>query len=121
MKFAAVAAALALGAFSVPALADHHGTHADHAAKAEHADHADHANHADHAAAAKFTIDTPIEKLAADPQAKAVLDKHMPGFDKHPYYDQAKVMSVKAIAPFSQGMITEDMLAKIAADLAEIK
>jgi hypothetical protein len=127
MKFAAFAAAIALGSFPVVASADNHGQEADHSAHAQHADHADHSAHAEHAdqgeaaAAAKFTLDTPIEQLAADSQAKAVLDKHMPGFEKHPYYEQAKVMSVKAIAPFSQGMITEEMMAAIAADLAAIK
>lgn len=103
MKFAPIAAALLLGSLATPAFADSDG---------------DHSNHANHA---MFTIDTPIEKLAADPRSKAVLDKHLPGFDKHPAYDQAKVMSLKAIAPFSQGAITDETLAKISADLAKIK
>ena len=72
-------------------------------------------------AAAAFTVDTPIEALVADERAKAVLTKHLPGIDQHPAFDQFKALSLKALAPFSQGMITDEMLAKIAADLAAIK
>ena len=110
MKFAPVAAAFLLGSIATPALADGHGEHADHAEHAE-------------KKAAKFTTDTPIETLMADEKAKAVLVKHMGGQDvsQHPMYDQFKAMSLKAVAPFSQGMITDDMLTKINADLAEIK
>lgn len=71
--------------------------------------------------AATFTIDTPIEALMADERAKAVVAAHLPGIDQHPAYDQFRAMSLKAVAPFSQGMISEDALAKIAADLAAIK
>ncbi|MDC8753742.1 hypothetical protein OIK40_03695 [Erythrobacter sp. sf7] len=71
--------------------------------------------------AAAFTVDTPIAALMADERAKAVLDKHLPGIDQHPAYEQFKAMSLKALAPFSQGMISDDMLAAIEADLATIK
>ena len=73
------------------------------------------------APAAAFTIDSPIETLVADARAKAVLDKYLPGIDQHPAYDQFKALSLKTLAPFSQGLITEDMLTKISTDLAEIK
>jgi len=114
MKFAPLAAALVLGSLATPALADNHGNHAGHAG---------HSDHAAHAEAAKFTLDTPIEQLMADERAKAAVLKHFGGTDvtTHPMYDQFKAMSLKAVAPFTQGMITEDMLTKIAADLAEIK
>jgi hypothetical protein len=70
-----------------------------------------------------FTIDTPIEALMADERAKAVVTKHFGGQDlaQHPAYDQFKTLSLKAVAPFSQGLITEEMLSNISADLAEIK
>lgn len=73
------------------------------------------------APAATLSIDTPIAALVADARAKAVLDKHLPGIDQHPAYEQFKGMSLKVVAPYSQGMITDDLLAKIAADLAAIK
>ena len=70
-----------------------------------------------------FTIDTPIETLMADERAKAVLTANFGGQDlsQHPAYDQFKALSLKALAPFSQGLITEEMLAKIGAELAAIK
>ena len=73
------------------------------------------------ATVAAFTVDTPIETLMADERAKAVVAKHLPGIDQHPAYDQFKTLSLKAVAPFSQGMISEDVLGKIEADLAAIK
>ena len=73
------------------------------------------------APAAAFTIDTPIEALMADERAKAVLTKHLPGIDQHPAYDQFKALSLKALAPFSQGLISDELLGKIDADLTAIK
>ncbi|GIX20840.1 MAG: hypothetical protein KatS3mg120_2516 [Erythrobacter sp.] len=70
-----------------------------------------------------FTIDTPIEVLMADERAKAVVTANFGGQDltQHPAYEQFKALSLKALAPFSQGLISEEMLAKIAAELAAIK
>jgi hypothetical protein len=73
------------------------------------------------APAALFSVETPIEALVADARAKAVLDKYLPGIDQVPQYDMFKAMSLKALAPYSQGMISDDLLAKIGADLAAIK
>jgi hypothetical protein len=73
------------------------------------------------APAAAFTLDTPIEALMADERAKAVVTTHLPGIDQHPAYDQFKALSLKALAPFSQGLISEEVLGKIDADLAAIK
>lgn len=73
------------------------------------------------AAAAAFTVETPIEALMADERAKAVVAKHLPGIDQHPSYEDFKALSLKSLAPFSQGLISEDVLAKIAADLAAIQ
>ena len=103
MKFAPLAAfGLAVAAVAVPAAAQT-------AAPAAPA-----------VAAAAFTLDTPIEALVADARTKAVLDKYLPGIGGHPAYEQFKALSLAALAPFSQGMITDDMLAKVAADLAAI-
>ena len=52
---------------------------------------------ADASAAAKFTLDTPIEAIAADPAGKAVLDADFPGMLTHPAYDQFKGMSLTAV------------------------
>jgi hypothetical protein len=102
MKFAPFAAlGLAIAAVTAPAFAQ------DNAAATT--------------TAAAFTVDTPIEALMADERAKAVVTKHLPGIDQHPSYDQFKAISLKSLAPFSQGMITDELLGKINADLAAIK
>lgn len=73
------------------------------------------------AAPAKLTIDSPIEALMADDAARVVVLAEMPDLDQHPAYGQFKAMSLKAVQPFSQGMITEEILANIAAGLAAIE
>ncbi|MAO97268.1 MAG: hypothetical protein CL803_13035 [Citromicrobium sp.] len=70
--------------------------------------------------AAKFTIDTPIQTLMADEAARDVVLAELPGLDEHPAYGQFKAMSLKAVQPYSQGMVTDEMLANISAGLAEI-
>ena len=110
MKTALLAATVLLGSLAAPAVADAQDGHQGHEGHGEQA-------------AAKFTLDTPIETLMADERAKAVVVTPLGGQDvsQHPMYPQFKAMSLNAVAPFTQGMITQDMLTKIAADLAEIK
>ncbi len=69
------------------------------------------------APAAGFSIDTPIETLVAHEGARAVLERHLPGVTEHPAYDQFKSMSLKAVAPYSQGLITPEKLTAIDTDL----
>ncbi|OAN66219.1 hypothetical protein [Sphingomonas sp. TDK1] len=72
-------------------------------------------------AATKFSLDTPIETLLADEKAKAVLDTDIPGLSSHPALDQFKAMSLKAVQPFSQGALTDEVLKKVETDLAALK
>lgn len=44
-----------------------------------------------------FSARTPIEQLAANPAAKAVLERELPGFTTHPQYDQFKAMSLETL------------------------
>ncbi|MGN7998107.1 hypothetical protein [Sphingomonas sp. 22176] len=73
------------------------------------------------AAATKFSLDTPIETMLADEKAKAVLDTDIPGLSSHPALDQFKAMSLRAVQPFSNGALTDEMLKKVETDLAAIK
>jgi len=75
----------------------------------------------DAATTAKFTLDTPIETIAADPGGKAVLDADFPGMLTHPAYEQFKGMSLNAVQPMSQGAITDAQMAKAKTDLAAVK
>ena len=72
------------------------------------------------APAPAFTLDTPIEHLVADPATKAVLDRELPGLTTHDRYGQFKGMSLKALKPFSDGLITDERLAAVEAGLGEL-
>ncbi|MEI9853113.1 MAG: hypothetical protein WDN24_22265 [Sphingomonas sp.] len=76
---------------------------------------------AEAAAPAAFTVDTPVEALAADERTKAVLEADLPGLLTHPSYEFFKGMSLRQLQPMSEGKITEELLAKVGTDLAAIK
>ncbi len=69
----------------------------------------------------KFNLDTPIETLAADAGAKAVLEANVPGMTTHTHYDMFKAMSLRAVQPMSGGKLTDETLKKIETELAAIK
>jgi hypothetical protein len=71
-------------------------------------------------AQAKFsTTATPISELIANPEAKAVLEKHMPQIVQ--YAGQLGGQTLKQLQGMASGMLSDELLAKIDADLAEIK
>ncbi len=73
------------------------------------------------AAAAALSVEsTPIETIAANPAAKAVLDKDLPGLTSHEAYDQFKAMTLSQVAPMSQGAITPEALKAVQADLDKL-
>ena len=82
--------------------------------------HAGHAMPAAAAAAAKPSTATPIVDLMANPASKAVVDKALPELAAHPSYEMFKAMSLKDLAPMSEGVITEEVLTKIEAELAKL-
>lgn len=73
------------------------------------------------AADAKFTLDTPLQDIVADEKGKAVIEKHYPGMIALPEYEMFKAISLNQLQPYSNGKITDEMLAATAKDLAEIK
>jgi len=73
------------------------------------------------APAAKYTVNTPIEQLLADPAAKAVLEASIPGISMHPSLDQFKAMSLTEVQPYSAGAITDEIIATVKTNLAAIK
>lgn len=110
MKLALLIAAATLAA--APASAQDHSQHQGHAAPT--------AAPATAAPAARFTLDTPIEQIAADPNGKAALDAALPGITTHEYYDMFKGMSLKQLQPMSDGKITAETLARAEAALAAV-
>jgi len=69
-----------------------------------------------------FSIDTSIGELLDNPATLAVLDKHIPGLSTNPQIGMARSMglSLRAVAQFSGGKITDDLLASAAKELAEL-
>ena len=61
-----------------------------------------------------------IEELVANPAAKAILDKDVPMLTSHPAFDQFKAMTLKALQPLSQGVLTDEILATVQADLDKL-
>ena len=72
------------------------------------------------AAAALCVESTPIETIAANPAAKAVLDKDLPGLTTHEAYDQFKAMTLSQVAPMSEGKITPEALKTVQADFDKL-
>ena len=64
-----------------------------------------------------YTLDTPIEVIAADPGGAAVLNKDMPALLSNPNYSSFKGMSLKWLASMSRGRLSQEKLAQIEADL----
>ena len=67
-----------------------------------------------------LTIDSKIGDLLANPKAKALLDKYLPGFSTNPQMAMAKGMTLKAIAGMSKGMITPEKIKSIEDELKKI-
>lgn len=64
-----------------------------------------------------YSEETPIEVLAADPAAAAVLNKDLPGLLTDAQYPLFKVMSLKAIRQASNGDLSKSDVEKTVADL----
>src|ERR1700759_5744327 len=64
-----------------------------------------------------FSQDTPIETLAANPDAAAIVDKYMPSLLQNPRYPLFKSMSLKTVAAMSCGRISAETLSEVDAQL----
>ena len=74
-------------------------------------------NTASPAGATGYSRDTPIEVLAADPAAAAILNKDLPGLLTDSQYPMFKRMSLKAIQQASGGDLSAEDVSKTVADL----
>lgn len=55
-----------------------------------------------------------------DPAAKALLDKHMPGFSANEQIDMARSMTLKMVQQYAPDTLTDKALADLQADLAAL-
>jgi hypothetical protein len=66
-----------------------------------------------------FTLDTTLGELLDDPQAKALLDKHVPGVSSNPMVTMARGMSLNAVLSMPQAAQFGLTKEKVDAFLAE--
>jgi hypothetical protein len=69
------------------------------------------------APAPNYDRDTPVEKIAADPAAAAVLNKDLPGLLSDTQYPLFKSMSLKQLQSASGGDLSQEDVDKAVADL----
>ncbi|MBU2166935.1 MAG: hypothetical protein KKF88_03755 [Alphaproteobacteria bacterium] len=67
------------------------------------------------------TIDSPIKDLLADPDTAAILEKHLPGISSHPALPQFEGMTLAEVAPYSEGEVTDAIIAAIDADIKALE
>ena len=72
------------------------------------------------AAAHYSSAETDIGTLLDDPAARAVVDKHIPGFSTGDQIDMARSLTLKAIQQYAPDRFTDQALAEIDADLAKL-
>jgi hypothetical protein len=64
-----------------------------------------------------MSIESKLGDLLENEAAKAILEKHMPGISTHPQIGMGKGFALSMVAKFSGGLISDDMLTKVDADL----
>jgi hypothetical protein len=64
---------------------------------------------------------TPIGDLLDNPATKAVLVKYLPDLVSNPQIEMARGMTLKQVQSYSSDSVTDELLAKIDADLQKIK
>ena len=67
-----------------------------------------------------FSIDSKLGDLLDNEATKAILEKHMPGISTRPQVAMGKGFALSMVAKFSGGLITEEMLQAVAADLSAL-
>lgn len=68
-------------------------------------------------AEAAYDADTPVEKIAANPDAAAVLNRDLPGLLTDSQYNLFKSMSLKQLQRASDGELSEEDMEKAVTDL----
>jgi para-nitrobenzyl esterase len=104
MRFISLAAGLALATASTLAFAQPAPAAAPATAAADH----------------YATATTPIGTLLDDPAAKAVLTKYIPEVVSNPQIDMARGMTLKDTQQYAPDMVSDAVLAKIDAELANL-
>ena len=67
-----------------------------------------------------FSLDTPVDKIASNPDGNAILKRDMPGLMTNPSYLLFADMSLSQIASLSGGRLPKTTLDQVQADLAQL-
>lgn len=67
-----------------------------------------------------FSLDTPIALLIADPRARKVLDKDLPGLSTDENLAKFEMLTLRQFAPQTGGQLDATLLTRTAIDLAAI-
>lgn len=71
--------------------------------------------------AAGYSVETSeIGTLLDDPAARAVLDKHVPGFSSRDQIGAVRGMTLKAVQQYAPDVLTDKVLANIDYDLSKL-
>jgi len=74
------------------------------------------------AAKAKFsTAETELGAILADPAAKAIVEKHIPGLTTNEQVEMARGMTLKMVQQYAAAEVTDERLAAIDAEFAKLK
>jgi hypothetical protein len=64
-----------------------------------------------------YSIESTVQELLDNEATKAIVDKHLPGLSSHPSIGMARSMGLSTVANFSGGLISQEALQKIDAEL----
>jgi hypothetical protein len=67
-----------------------------------------------------FTIYSTIGKLMSNEQAKAIVEKHLPGASTHPMLSEAWGMTLGEVASYPESGLTSAKLQALVAELATV-
>jgi len=67
-----------------------------------------------------FSTETDVGTLLDNEHTKAILERHLPGLSTHPSIGMARSMPLVTVAQFSGGLITSELLARVAEDLTKL-
>jgi hypothetical protein len=66
------------------------------------------------------SAETDIGTILDDPAARAVVDKHIPGFSSQDQIEMARTMTLKGIQQYAPDKYSDKVLAEIDADFAKL-
>jgi hypothetical protein len=68
-----------------------------------------------------FTIRSTVKEIMANEQARAIVERHLPGASSHPQLYEALYMSLGEVAMYPESGLTQQKLQALLADLAQVE